>query len=89
MKIKKEMILRKIGSDVIMVPVGNALIEHNGMFMLTESAGFLWDNLTSCETVEELANKLFNEYDVSEAQALADTKEFVNKLVELDIIDRL
>ena len=36
MKIKKEMILRRVGSDVIMIPVGSALLEHNGMFMLSE-----------------------------------------------------
>ena len=30
---------------------------------------------------------LFDEYDVTEEQALADTKEFIDKLVELEIID--
>lgn len=89
MKIKKEMILRRVGSDIIMIPVGSALLEHNGMFMLSESAGFLWENITSCETVEELAKKLFDEYDVSEAQALEDTKAFFNKLIEMDIIDEV
>ena len=38
-------------------------------------------------TVEELAQKLFDEYEVTEEQALADTKEFIDKLVELEIID--
>lgn len=87
MIIKKEMILRKIGADVILVPVGNALKDHNGLFMLTESACFLWEQLPQCGSVQELANKLFDEYDVTEEQALADTTEFVNKLIELDIIE--
>lgn len=88
MKLKKEMILRKIGTDVILVPIGSALMEHNGLFMLSDSACFLWENLPSADSVESLAKMLFDEYDVSEEQALADTTEFVNKLVELDIIDR-
>lgn len=87
MIIKKEMILRKIGADVILVPVGNALKDHNGLFMLTDSACFLWEQLPQCASVQELANKLFDEYDVTEEQALADTTEFVNKLIELDIIE--
>ena len=87
MTIKKDMILRKVGVDIILVPVGNALKDHNGFFMLTESACFLWNNLTECNSVEELAKKLFDEYDVTEEQALADTKEFIDKLVELEIID--
>ena len=87
MIIKKEMILRKVGTDIILVPVGNAVKDHNGFFMLTESACFLWNNIAECNSVEELAQKLFDEYDVTEEQALADTKEFVYKLVELDIIE--
>ena len=87
MEIKKEMILRKIGADVILVPVGNALKDHNGLFMLTESACFLWEQLPQCGSVQELADRLFDEYEVTEEQALADTTEFVNKLIELDIIE--
>jgi hypothetical protein len=87
MEIKKEMIARKIGSDIILVPVGNALKEHNGMFMLTESAYFLWEQLPLCDSVQELAKKLFDEYDVTEEQALADTISFTSTLADLGIID--
>ena len=58
MIIKKDMILRKVGNDIILVPVGNALKDHNGFFMLTESACFLWNNLIECNSVEDLAKKL-------------------------------
>lgn len=88
MTIKKDMILRKVGMDIILVPIGNALKDHNGFFMITESAGFLWEHLAECNSVQELAKKLFDEYDVTEEQALADTQEFVDKLVELEIIDK-
>ena len=89
MTIKKEMILRKIGADVILVPLGNALKEHNGLFMLSDSAYFLWEKLPECNSVKELADALYNEYEVSQGQALEDTQEFINKLVELEIIDKL
>lgn len=81
------MILRQIGSDIILVPVGHAVKDHNGFFMLTETACFLWNNLPKCKTVKELADKLFDEYDVSEKQAIADTTEFVQKLIQLEIIE--
>ena len=88
MKINKDMILRKVGVDIILVPVGNALKNHNGFFMLSETANFLWSHLPECDTVEELAKMLFDEYEVTEEQALADTREFVDKLIELEIIDK-
>ena len=87
MVIKKEMIMRKVGTDIILVPVGNALKDHNGLFMLTESACFLWQKLPECDSVQELAEKLYDEYDVTEEQALADTQEFIDMLIRLDIIE--
>ena len=87
MKIKSEIILRRIGSDIILVPVGSAIKDHNGLFMLTESACFLWENLSECDSVQELADKLYDEYEVTGEQALADTEEFINKLINLDIIE--
>lgn len=88
MIIKKDMILRKIGADNILVSFGNSLKDNNGLFMLTESACFLWEHIPECQSVQELAMKLFNEYDVTEEQALSDTEEFIDKLVEFDIIDK-
>ena len=89
MEIKKDMIMRKVGNETILVPMGNALKEHNGLFMLSETACFLWEQLPDCSSVLELAEKLYNEYDVSQEQAFADTQEFVNKLSELKIIDKI
>lgn len=88
MIIKKDMIIRKVGTDTILIPMGNALKEHNGLFMLSESACFLWEQLPTCNSVLELANKLYDEYDVTHEQAVLDTQEFVDALVKLDIIDK-
>ena len=87
MIIKKDMIMRKVGSETILIPVGNALKDHNGLFMLSESACFLWEQLPVCSSVQELSNRLYDEYDVTEEQALSDTQEFIDKLIELEIID--
>jgi hypothetical protein len=88
MIIKKEMVMRKLGADTILIPMGDALKEHNGLFMLSETACFLWEQLPTCDSVEELANKLYDEYDVTKEQAISDTQEFVDMLVKLDIIDK-
>lgn len=71
--------------DLIMTAVG--MIAGGAFSFGPYIAACLKDNITECNSVEELAKKLFDEYDVTEEQALADTKEFVYKLVELDIIE--
>ncbi len=88
MIIKKDMILRKVGTDIILVPVGDALKDHNGFFLLSETACFLWNNLPECNCVQALADKLYDEYDVTKEQALSDTQEFIDALVQLEIIDK-
>ena len=87
MKIKKDMIIRKVGTETILVPLGDALKKHNGLFMLSDSACFLWEQLPNCNSVQELANKLYDQYEVTQEQALFDTQKFIDQLVELDIID--
>jgi hypothetical protein len=34
MRIKKELIMREIDGDVILVPVGQTILENNGLFLL-------------------------------------------------------
>ena len=45
MHIKKELIKREIAGDVILVPVGKTALDSNGLFMLNELGGFLWNLL--------------------------------------------
>ena len=87
MKIKKDMIARKLGTEIILVPIGDALKRHTGLFMLSDTASFLWEQLPDCNSVQELADKLYDEYDVTREQALSDTQEFVDKLIEFEIIE--
>lgn len=86
MEIKKQLIKRNIGSDTILVPIGQSAGENNGLFVLTETAGLLWDNLPVCESEEELAEILFNEYEVTTEEALNDTRAFLDTLKKYGII---
>ena len=82
MIIKKDMIIREVGTETILVPMGNALKEHNGLFMLSDSACFLWEQLSSCNSVQELANAI--EYvnvtkNIEEENLKPTEKRVVNK----------
>ena len=86
MKIKKELIKREIAGDTILVPVGKTVYDSNGLFVLNEAGAFLWDRLENAESEEMLLADLLEEYDVSEAVARQDVREFLTKLRELKII---
>ena len=45
MIIKKELIKREIAGDTILVPVGKAVYDANGLFALNELGAFIWELL--------------------------------------------
>lgn len=86
MEIKKELIKRQIAGDTILVPVGSAVFESNGLFVLNELASFIWDMLPSVNSEEEICQAVLGEYEVSERQAREDIAEFLSKLKTMGIL---
>lgn len=80
MKISKEFILREIAGDYILVPVGKAAAEFNGMININETGAFLFNLMVDEFTVEQLVESLCQEYDVSSEQALEDVNDFIERL---------
>ncbi len=86
MKIRKELVKRTIAGDVILVPVGNASLELKGLLTLNETGESIWDLLPQCKTVDEIVEKMLEEYDVDEAVLRADVEAILSQLRELEII---
>ncbi len=87
MKIKKGFVLRSIAGSNIVVPVGAASINFNGMITLNDSGAFLWREMEKDTDVDELVAAILSEYETDEATARAYTEEFVQKLDEVGCIE--
>ena len=87
MKIKQGFMLREVAGNFVVVAVGEASKNFNGVINLNESGAFLWKQLMSETTNDKLLDALLNEYDVSEEIAKKDIQMFVNKLKEADILE--
>ncbi len=77
MKIKKGLILRSVGGENVVVPVGEMSKNFHGMITLNETGAFLWKFFTEDHTVDEAVAALLAEYDVSEEIARTDVEKFV------------
>jgi hypothetical protein len=80
MKLKEGYVLREVAGNYIVVAVGEAVKNFNGVINLNESAAFLWQQLLEDKTEEQLVTALLGEYEVSEEIAKRDVKAFVEKL---------
>ena len=86
MTIKKELIKRDIAGDTVLVPVGKTVYESNGLFILNELGGFLWDLLPETENEDALVAAVLREYDVDGETARQDIAEFLDKLRQMNIL---
>lgn len=86
MKIKKEMVLRNIAGDFVLVPAGEAVKDFNGLFAINEVGAAIWELLPECDTEDQIVSKLEKEYDAPVELLKNDVAEFLKKLKSLDLI---
>ena len=77
MKIKKGFVLRQVGSENVVVPVGEMSKIFHGMINLNETGAFLWRFFSEEHTAEEAVQALCNEYEAEREQVEADVNRFV------------
>ncbi|MBQ8291827.1 MAG: PqqD family protein [Clostridia bacterium] len=82
MKIKNGFVVRKVGGESVVVPVGEMSKMFHGMINLNDTGAFLWNFYTEEHTVEEGVEALLNEYEVEKDVAQADVEQFVKTIVE-------
>ena len=86
MEIKKQVILRSVAGEHMLIPVGETVFEYNGIFMLTESGKFLWEHIVNGAEKEDLTGLLAADYELEKSVASADVEEFLEMLRAFGII---
>lgn len=81
MKTKKDYIIKKVGSGYVVVTVGEASREFNGMIRLNEAGAFVWNQLEKGTTKKALIKLMLERYeDLDEETAKADLNELLEKI---------
>lgn len=80
MKIKDGFVLKSVGDNHVVIPVGAAQVDFRSMITLNHSGAFLWVCLQQDTTTEQMVAALLQEYDVDEGLAQKDVLTFVENL---------
>ena len=81
MKAKKGFILRRLGQEYMVVPIGEASKNLNGMIRMNETGAFLWKELENGITEEELVGKMLERFeDLDEETAHKDLREYLETM---------
>ena len=87
MKTKKGFMLRKVADKNVVVPIGQASVDFNGIINLNDTGAFLWNILSKGCTYDELLSSLLSEYDVNEDIAKHDIDVFLKTARDADVIE--
>ena len=86
LKLDNEYVLRQIGDDYIIVPVGETVLNFNGMITVNETGASLWEELVKGTSKEGLLQTLMETYEVTREEAERDIDEFLDVLYKNDIL---
>ena len=89
MRVQKEFVLREIAADYVIIPTGKTVLAFNGLITVNEVGADLWKMLQSDVTFEELLRGILEEYEVDEETAREDIREFLEKLQQGGILDKI
>lgn len=87
MKLKEGFVLRKIGGESVVIPIGNNIADFNGIIRLNESAAFLWGLLKNETTKDDLVKYLIREYKIDDVLAINDVEKFISTLNENKVVE--
>ncbi len=87
MKIKEGFILREVADSQIVVPVGAASENFNGMVTLNSTGAFIWKQLQTDTDEETVINALLETYEIEEEQAKKDVRLFLAKMKDNNLLD--
>ncbi len=89
MKLKKGFVLRTVCGERIIVGEGLDAINFGRMLCLNETAAWLWEQAQELGdfTVEQLANALCQEYEVTSEQALKDVTAMISEWQKVGVVD--
>lgn len=87
MRTKKGFMLRTVANRNIVISIGKASLEFNGLITLNETGAFIWKKLSNGCTYDELLNAVLDEYEVDEATAKQGIDDFLKVARNADLID--
>ena len=89
MRIKKGFVLREVCGERVTIGEGLDAINFGKLLALNETAAWLWKQAQEMGdfTVESLAERLCEEFDVTASEAKADVAEMIAEWKSVEVVE--
>jgi len=86
-KVKENFLLRNVADAWVVMPIGQDMLDFNGVIKLNETGALLWKQLEEGADADSLARALAEKYSVSFEEAKADAEEYLAKLAKAGCLE--
>ena len=87
MKISSNYVIREIAGDYIIVSIGQAIFDFQGLITVNEIGAFIWKLLQENDlTLNEIETAIKDEYEVESSIVKKDVIDFLNQLIKYRIL---
>lgn len=87
MKLRDDLILRKVDNDYLVVDPGQEMVDMSKVFTLNETAAFLWNAMKGQDvTIDSIVSIICDTYDVEPAVARKDATKLFDDLKDQGIL---
>lgn len=87
MKRKEEFLLRKVGGQDLLVPIGAKVMDMNCLIALNATGRCVWELLAEDRSVEDLAAEIAERFDIEKARARADVQAFLDDMGRFGLLE--
>lgn len=87
MKIKDGYILKDVAGEKIVIATGEQKLNFNGVMTFNSVGADVFNMLDGTNTVEDIANKIAQDYGVSVERVKTDVENLIKKMKEHNLID--
>lgn len=86
---RPDILLRVVAGESILVPVRGNLASLQAVFIVNRLGAFVWEALDGSRTLDEILVNILERFEVPEGEARADLIDFIGRLVDAGLIDRV
>ena len=88
MKLKGNFVLRQIMGETIVIPVGDAMLNLNGMICLNEVGELIFRGLQAEDSREKILDEILENFDVTYEEAAGDLDDFLRRFCEVGLLEK-
>ena len=80
-------ILRHVVGEYILMPTGDNIGKFRGTLLMNELSAFIWEQLQTPVSRDDLLSRILDRYDTDEKTAAADLDALLAELKQMEVIE--